>query len=193
MRRAAALLCAALAAGCITAQPPAEPRYFSPGLPQVSPGDPARAADGPLLRVRRVRAAAHLRDRMVWRNGVEIGFYDLLRWTESPARFVQSALEEELFERRGFRRSGASAVASLSTNLEAFDELLGPAHEAAVALDVLLTDPQSGTLIDRTFEVRKPIAGEDPKDVADALGAALSEAVHEIGSAVAESLGAHPF
>ena len=41
----------------------------------------------PELRLRRLRAASYLRNRMVWRNGVELGFYDLLRWTEPPARW----------------------------------------------------------------------------------------------------------
>jgi ABC-type uncharacterized transport system auxiliary subunit len=194
VRLAAALVAALLAAGCLTAQPPAEPRYFTPRVPRASAPDPtARSGEARLLRVRRVSAAAYLRDRMVWRRGAEIGFYDLLRWTESPARFAQAALEDELFERRGFQRTGAVSAATLSSSLEAFDELLAPAHEAAVALDVVLTDPKGGTLIDRTFEARRPIASSDPEEVADALGAALAQVVTETGAAVVEALGSHPF
>jgi len=192
VRLAAALLAAVLAAGCFTPQQPAEPRYFTPVVPHASASDPGRGGQARPLRVKRVGAAAYLRERMVWRRGVEIGFYDLLRWTESPARFAQAALEDELFEHRGFQRTNAGAVATLNSTLQAFDELLAPAHEAAVALDVVLTDPKNGTLIDRTFEVHRPIASDDPKEVADALGAALAQAVSEIGAAVAESLGSHP-
>ncbi|HTO06544.1 MAG TPA: ABC-type transport auxiliary lipoprotein family protein [Myxococcota bacterium] len=191
MRLAAAFAAAVLAAGCLTAQPPLEPRYFTPVVPRASPPDPTHGGD--LLRVRRVRAAAYLRDRMVWRNGVEIGFYDLLRWTESPARFAQAALEDELFDRRGFVRTSSVNAASLKSSLEAFDELLAPAHEAAVALDVVLTNAKGETLIDRTFEARKPISGGDPKDVADALGAALAEVVGQVGTAAAEAAGSHAF
>lgn len=193
MRLAAAIAAALLTAGCLTAQQPLEPRYFTPVVPRASSPDPAHGGEPQLLRVRRVRAAAYLRDRMVWRRGVEIGFYDLLRWTESPARFAQAALEDELFERRGFIRTTSVTAATLKSSLEAFDELLAPAHEAAVALDVVLTDSKGGTLLDRTFEARKPIASDDPKEVADALGAALAQVVSEIGAAVAETGGSHAF
>jgi len=180
------------AAGCIVAQPPAEPRYFTPGPGLAADPDPPHSADAPLLRVRRVRAAPYLRDRMVWRRGVEIGFYDLWRWTETPARFAQSWLDDELYERRGFRRSTSPLASTLDANLEEFDELLTPAHEAAVALGVVLTDPKRGTLLDRTIEVRRPIASDDPKAVADALGNALDAAAQQIGDAVAAALEARP-
>jgi ABC-type uncharacterized transport system auxiliary subunit len=186
----AAGLTALLVAGCLSPRPPAEPRYFSLRAPADSAGDALHASEGPPLRVRRVRAASYLRDRMVWRRGVEIGFYDLLRWTESPARFAQEWLEDELFERRGFRRSSSPGVATLDASLDAFDELLAPAHEANVALDIVLTDPKLGTLIDRTIEVRRPIASDDPKAVADALGDALAAAAGQVGDAVAAALGA---
>jgi ABC-type uncharacterized transport system auxiliary subunit len=192
VRLAATLLGALLAAGCFGPQQPVEPRYFTPVVPRESPDPAHTGSEGP-LRVRRVRAASYLRDRMVWRNGVEIGFYDLLRWTESPSRFAQEALEDELYERRGFQRTSSLTAANLKSSLDAFEELLVPAHEAAVALGVVLTDPKGQTLLDRSFEVRKPIAGNDPKDVADALGAALADAVSQVGAAVSESLGSHPF
>jgi ABC-type uncharacterized transport system auxiliary subunit len=183
----------ALAAGCLLVQPPAEPRYFTPGAKLMTDdGGPVVRADAPLLRVRRVRAAPYLRDRMVWRRGVEIGFHDLLRWTETPARFAQSWLEAELFERRGFRRSTLPIVPTLDANLQAFDELLSPTHEALVALAVVLTDPKLGTLVDRTIEVRRPIGSDDPKEVADALGQALAAAAEQVGDAAAEALGARP-
>jgi ABC-type uncharacterized transport system auxiliary subunit len=189
------LLLAALtlcAAGCILAQPPAEPRYFTPPAVAVAHPDPAARLDAPLLRVRRVRAAPYLRDRMVWRRGVEIGFYDLWRWTETPSRFAQNWLETELFEKRGFRRTTAPTAPTVDATLEAFDELLEPAHEAVVALGVVLIDPRLGTLVDRTFEVHRPIAADDPGAVADALGQALTAAAEQVGDAVTAALPARP-
>lgn len=181
------------AAGCLVAQPPAEPRYFTPAEPRATDADPAPRAAAPQLRVRRVRAAPYLRDRMVWRSGVEIGYYDLLRWTETPARFAQRWLETELFERRALRRSTSPVAPTLDASLEAFDEVLAPAHEAAVALGVVLTDPKLGTLVDRTIEVRRPIASDDPGAVADALGEALTAAAQQVGDAVAGALEARPY
>jgi ABC-type uncharacterized transport system auxiliary subunit len=185
---AASLLVAVLVAGCLSPAPPVEPRYFSPAGPPPAAAT-ASTADGPPLRLRRVRAAPYLRQRMVWRRGVEIGFYDLLRWTESPAHFAQSWLENALFERRGFARTNSATATTLKASLDAFDELLAPTHEAAVALDILLTDPKGGTLIDRSIEVRKPIASDDPTAVAEALGEALAEAADQVGAAVAGALG----
>jgi ABC-type uncharacterized transport system auxiliary subunit len=193
-QRLTPLLAVALlwAAGCLYASPPVEPRYFTPREPEVIKPDPAVRADAPLLRVRRVRAAAYLRDRMVWRRGVEIGFYDLWRWTETPARFAQSWLDDELYARHGFRRSSSPTVPTLDANLETFDELLAPAHEASVTLEVVLTDPKAGVLLDRTIEVRRPIASDEPSAIADALGDALAAAAQQVGEAVAGTLGARP-
>jgi ABC-type uncharacterized transport system auxiliary subunit len=192
LRLAAALSLLLFAAGCGFNNPPAEPRYFSPGLQQVSEPDPARGAELTPLRLRRVRAAAYLRDRMVWRRGVEIGFYELWRWTESPARFAQARLEEELFSRLGFQRSRAASAPALAVSLDAFDEVLGPAHEAWVALSVELDDAKNERLLDHTYEVRKPISGNDPGQVADALGQALDEAVRQLGAGVDQALRARP-
>lgn len=184
---------AALAvAGCIIASPPAEPRYFTPRAIDVAAADVAPRADSPELRIRRVRAAPYLRDRMVWRRGVEIGFYDMWRWTETPSRFAQTWLETEMFERRGYRRTTAPGSVTLDARLDAFDELLGPSHEASVSLGVVLSDPMRGTLVDRTFEVRRPISGDDPGAVADALGEALAVAAEQVGDAVSAALGVPP-
>lgn len=191
-RSGAALVALVWAAGCLVAQPPAQPRYFSPSQRPAVDSDAPHPGDGPSLRLRRVRAAAYLRERMVWRRGAEIGFYDLLRWTESPASYAQSWLEDELFDRRGLRRSSSPGVATLDVNLGSFDELLAPKHEAAVELDIVLSDPRLGTLVDRTIEARRPIASDDPSAIADALGAALADAAAQVGAAVADALGSRP-
>ena len=184
------MLTAALAVGCLLPQPAAEPRYFAPGAPPLA-ADPARAADAAdpaELRLRRVRSAAYLRNRMVWRNGVELGFYDLLRWTEPPARYAQQWLEDELFERRGLRRATSPKAPQLVVRLAAFDELLAPAHEAAVTLDATLLGEDGESLFERSFAARRPIASDDPKQVADALGEALTDTSGQLGDAVVEAL-----
>ena len=193
MRAAFAVLAAALAAGCLLPQPAAEPRHFAPGSPPAA-ADPPQipAADAAELRLRRVRAAAYLRNRMVWRNGVELGFYDLLRWTEPPARYVQEWLDDELFERRALRRATGPKAPQLAVRLSAFDELLAPAHEAAVTLDATLLGADGEALFQRSFAARRPIASDDPKAVADALGEALTDTTGQLGEAVVEALRARP-
>ena len=117
-----------LLAACLTPRQPAEPRYFSPASAPVS-SELASSAPrvGPELRLRRVTAADYLRRRMVWRRGVEVGFYDLLRWTQPPASYVETRLGQELFERRGLRRVTRPDSPSLTVALRA-------AHASAVAL-----------------------------------------------------------
>ena len=192
MRASLAVMAAALAAGCLLPQPAAEPRYFAPSPLATSASDPPRTSAAPELRLRRVRAAAYLRNRIVWRNGVELGFYDLLRWTEPPARYVQTWLEEELFERRDLRRATDPNAPQLLVRLSAFDEVLAPAHEGVVTLDVTLLGPDRESLFERSFSARAPIASDDPKAVADALGVALTDATRQVADAVVEALGTRP-
>jgi ABC-type uncharacterized transport system auxiliary subunit len=194
--RGLALLGVCLALGCLTPRAPVEPRYFAPTAPLSPPPADDPKGDGwdrPVeLRMRRVQAAAHLRDRLVWRRGVEIGFYDLVRWTEPPARYAQNWLTDELFARRGFRRSNTLLTPTLTAKLTAFDELLSPAHEASVALDVLVVAPDRTVLFERSFAVKKAIPSDDPNAVADALGAALSEVATQVGEALEKALESRP-
>lgn len=196
MRLLPALVAAALASGCLLPKPPAEVRYFTPRMPDAvaAPGavpadGPAAASPGQPVRLRRVSAAAYLRARLVWRRGVEVGFYDLWRWTELPSRFAQEALDDELFERRGFQPTSLATAPSIDASLQAFEERLAPSHEAVVELDVHVLDGRRATILDRSFQVSRPIAGDDPEAIADALGDALVAAAHEVGEAVSGALG----
>ncbi|MCI0635201.1 MAG: hypothetical protein L0206_15020, partial [Actinobacteria bacterium] len=143
----AVLLAGALCgSGCLFPDRPDPIRYFS-AVPQAgadaakAEGRPARPAKvGPALRVVSVEAAPHLRDRMVWRSEVELGFYDDWRWVAPPADAVTVALEHELFEVRGLRRATSGLVPILDVQVLAFEEVLGQASEARVALLVILSD-----------------------------------------------------
>jgi ABC-type uncharacterized transport system auxiliary subunit len=184
---------AVLLAACLAPRQPAEPRFFSPGF--ATPANDAAApveASGPELRLRRVTAADYLRRRMVWRRGVEVGFHDLLRWTQPPSSYVEARLAQELFERRGLRRVTRPDAASLTVELLTFDEVLEPAHEGVVALAVRLADPSQVALLDRTFRTSRPVASDAPEAVARALGEALSEAIDQVGAAVASALSEPP-
>ncbi len=188
------LLASALLLGaCLAPHLPAEPRYFSPGLPPAeSAASPRTESNGPDLRLRRVSAADYLRRRVVWRRGVEVGFYDLVRWIQPPASYVEEQLAQELFEQRGLRRVTRPDAASLTVELQTFDDVLEPAREGVVALAVRLSDKSQVALLDRSFVVRRPIEGDTPEAVAQALGEALAEAVDQIGAAVAGALAEPP-
>lgn len=190
MSRAIAAALLVLVSGCLAPRQPAEPRYFAPQAPiAATPAATRTDATGPELRLRRVFAADYLRSRMVWRRGVELGFHDLQRWTEPPARYVQARLDEELFEKRGLRRVTRPSASSITVELLAFDDVLAPEHRGVVSLQVLLLDQTQVALLDRNFTSSRPIEGDDPEAVARALGEALNEAIDAIGAAVVDVLG----
>jgi ABC-type uncharacterized transport system auxiliary subunit len=179
---------------CLAPREPTAPRFFSPG--EASGADAAPVAGAPPvaaeLRLRRVTAADYLRRRMVWRRGVEVGFYDLARWTQPPASYVETRLSQELFERRQLRRATRPDAPSLTVELLRFDDVLEPAREGVVALAVRLDDASRVALLDRGFVARRPVAGDSPEAVAQALGEALSDAIRQIGQAVADVLAEPP-
>lgn len=190
MSRRLALGLGLLLSACLAPRQAVEPRYFSPaGAVGASELAARIAPTGPELRLRRVTAAEHLRSRMVWRRGVEVGFYDLSRWTEPPASYADARLAWELFERGGLRRVTRSDAASLTVELLAFDDVLEPVHEGVVELAVHLVDKSQVARLNRTFSARRPVTGDGPEDVARALGEALSQASTEIGAAVEAALG----
>ena len=192
MRSRTSLIVGALLLGaCLPEARLVEPRYFTPLEPVVAtPGQTGpRETTGPLLRLRRVSAAAHLRDRIVWRRSeVEFGFRELRRWTQPPAQLVERWLARELFERRGLRRALAGPHPTLEVEVQAFDEVLGPAHAARVQLLARLTDARGVSLHERTYDVERPLEGRDPGAIARAMGEALAEALRRIGDGVEQVL-----
>jgi ABC-type uncharacterized transport system auxiliary subunit len=188
-------LAAVALAGCLPGvAPPAQPRYFAPLSPRTAqvaalPADPT----GPLLRLRRVRGAAYLKERIAWRRTeVEVGFYELRRWTQWPAAYVQQWLERELFERRGLRHAAGGPYPVLEVDLRVFDEWLEPEHSARVELSARLQDAQGIALFERSYAQQRPVEGSGGEALARALGAALDAAVQEVGADVEAALGAAP-
>ena len=150
---------------------------------------PERA--GVPLRLRPVQGTPLLRERIVWRaSSVEYGLYEQRRWSELPASYVERALESALRATPGIQLTDAPGAAALRVEVVAFDEVLAPAHVAAVSLAVTLIDTEQGRLLDRTFSAEAPIANEAPAATAVAMGKALDDAVAEVAGAVGERLRA---
>ena len=61
-----------------------------------------------------------------------------------------------------------------------------------MTLDATLLGADGESLFQRSFAARRPIAGDDPKAVADALGEALTDTTGQVGEAVVEALRARP-
>jgi len=177
--------------GCLSKSVPEPTRYYRPALEEAATAGPARAkgARAPTpLRLRRVSAATHLRDRIAVRvSDVEVGFNDLERWTETPAVFVERALSAELFERRPLARTESGASARLDVEVRAFEESRAEGAPAAlVSIWISLADPRDAALLERTFTARRAMDGRG----ADALARAATLALTEVVKAAAQAIEA---
>lgn len=195
MRSLVAFLAAAvLLAGCLF-RDAAAPRFYRPAASSLDGGDatdppPASAAtSAAAVRLEPVTATPFLRERIAWRSStVEYGLYEQQRWSETPPRYVQRALETALRTTPGLRLTDAFEAPVLRVDVVAFDEVLAPQHVARVALAVSLRDRARARLVDRTIAAEAAIGGNDGAATATAMGAALDRAVDEVAAAVAAAL-----
>lgn len=192
----ACFLAAVLLAGCVF-RDAATPRFYRPaastldGETGTDPPAPAAASATSLVRLEPVTGTPFLRERIAWRSStVEYGLYEQQRWSETPPRYVQRALESALRATPSLRLTDASDAPVLRVDVVAFDEVLAPEHVARVALAVTLRDRTRTRLVDRTFAADAPISGSGGGATATAMGAALDRAVAEVASAVAAAVRA---
>ncbi len=197
MRAAPAVALLALAAGCL-ARTTTEPRFFRPDstlIRESYESDPRVAKAGPLraVRIRAVDGESFLRERVVWRaSGIEYGFYEQRRWHELPASYVDQALRAAFYKSARVRLTDDLRVPTLHVAVTAFDEVLAPAHVAAVEATVSLRDGHGQLLLERPFAAAMPIAGDDPATMAAAMGGALDDVAARIADAVADAVPAPP-
>lgn len=187
----ACFLASSLLAGCVF-RDAAQPRFYRPAAstldgdagadPPAAP--PASAATA--VRLEPVTGTPFLRERIAWRSStVEYGQYEQQRWSETPPRYVQRALESALHATPGLRLTDASDAPVLRVDVVAFDEVLAPEHVARVTLAVTLRDRTRARLVDRTFTADTPIAGGGGAATATAMGTALDRVVAEVATSVA--------
>ena len=184
--------------GCalLTKSAPITPRYFAPRMDEdaKSTGKTSEAAVGRRLRLGRVSAGPHLRERMAYRSSqTEVGYHEERRWTERPDSFLQRSLARSLFEAHGISRAVSGAAPTLDAELVAFEEVLKPKHHVQVQVVFGLDDTVGGYL-QRTITVERDVEGDDdePEAVVSALSNALQAAVSEISNAVIEKLAELP-
>lgn len=117
----------------------------------------------------------------------ELMYDDYARWVEAPADVLRQAIDEELYQVRGFIRSPAGGRA-VQVELLSFEASSTPRDEARVAFRVQVTvrgDASGEERIDRRIEARTPLGGDDPALVAEGLSAALKSAVEELSDLLA--------
>ena len=169
---------------------PVVPRYFTP----QDEAAPPTAQPHPELRLRlgRVTAWAHLRERLVRRTQADELTYDEdLRWSERPDVYLKAALARSLFEERGLVEALSGGGPTLDVELSAFEELAG--RQVRMRALITLHDDRSGHLAE-TLTVDEPLAAGADRDVAvvEALSRALHRGVEQISDRVVAALLAPP-
>ena len=173
---------------------PLLPRYFTPEYPLDAPASAPAVADL-RLRLGRVSAWSHLRERMVVRSSEqEIRYYDDRRWTERPEIYLRRALSGELFQERGLVHVISGAAPTLEVELASFEEVQVPSnHRARLVAHFVLYDERVGRL-EETVTVEEPVRAAPEPDrgsaVAEALSLALRTGVTRIADHVVAKLSA---
>jgi cholesterol transport system auxiliary component len=183
-------------AGCalLGKSDPLLPRYFTPEYAVDAPASPPALPDL-RLRLGRVSAWSHLRERMVVRSSEqEIGYYDDRRWTERPEIYLRRALSGELFEERALVHVISGAAPTLEVELASFEEIQSPSnHRARLVAHFVLYDERVGRL-EETVTVEEPVRAVPEPDrgraVAEALSLALRSGVARIADQVVAKLSA---
>ena len=183
--------CALACAGCalLGKNDPVVPRYFTP---QYESAGLAPAPVHPELRLRlgRVSAWTHLRERMVIRNSPEeLTYLEDRRWTERPEVYLRAALERTLFEERGLVEALSGTAPTLDVELAAFEEVQKPTQHVRLQALVTLHDDRSERM-EETITVEEPVTAGPDHDIAvvDALSRALHRGVDAIADRVVAKL-----
>ena len=153
---------------------PLVPRYFTPEYEGDTPVAKGRA--GLQLRLGRVEAWSHLRERMVRNSARELFYYEDRRWTERPEIYLRRALSRAFFEERGVIEALSTRAVTLDVELIAFEEMAQP-HQARMQALLQLRDDRVG-LLEETITIERPVAKSDGADEARAVVEALSQALH---------------
>ncbi|MBK8979119.1 MAG: membrane integrity-associated transporter subunit PqiC [Planctomycetes bacterium] len=174
-------LAATLLAGCLSSNPPVEPRFFEP----PAPAGPLPELAG--FELGRVTCAPHLDARMTWRlSPVEVAFDERNRWIAPPDVLVGAALAA--------RRPAAGAPAArLDVHVTAFEAVRGQDLRARVALRATVT-PLIEAGPDRVAArceatAERELASDAPAELATGLGAALDAALRELTVRAATARG----
>ncbi len=148
---------AALMPACalLSKSEPNVPRFFSPETVVTKHFDRA-APSGLELRLGRVNAEAHVRDKIVRRDSTYEFVYNEERlWTEKPEAYVRRALARAIFDENGVRQVLSGIATTLEVEVVAFEEVVAPAHVGRVELAYVLFDDRV-VLLSRSVAIEAP-------------------------------------
>lgn len=189
---AASLLCAC---ALFSKSEPLTPRYFSPAYIAAPPQHvvPASTADTGRrqLRLGHVRGAAHLRERILYRDlGGALRYYEERRWTERPEDYLRRGLARALFEERGMQRVVAGAAPTLEVELIEFEEIRATQRKVRLQAVMRLHDERL-VRVEETVAIELPVQSleaDDGSAVVQALSQALRQSITHIVDRVAAEL-----
>lgn len=191
LRRAMLLASASVAlAGCAltSKSEPLVPRYFELGF--VAPEGRAQAvANGPEVRLGKVSAASHVRERRVRKRGdVELSFEDEKRWTERPEAFLRRGLARVLYEEQGYRQALSGAPFVVDCELVRLEEVEenGAVRKVVVGIVVTIHDERR-VLVGDTFVAEEATADAEDATIVRAYGKALRRALDHVADDLAKA------
>jgi uncharacterized lipoprotein YmbA len=164
-------------------------RFYA--LDQVAPLERTKAeAPSAELRLGRVTAGAcGSQLLMVRQSPSEVSFDDVRRWTERPESSLRRTLSRVLFEELGLRSVVRGGGHVLEVELLEFEEVRTPSHLGRATVTWSLSDDRV-VWTQRTLRVDRPVGRSalEGDAVAEAIGAAMREAVETIAREVVAEL-----
>ena len=171
-------------------------RYFAIDAAGEVSAPAAATSPAKRLRLGRVVAALYLRDRIAYRiAGTEVSFYNTLRWAEPPEDVVERSVARALFATGAAQEIVSGVGPTLDIELEAFDEVMAPAHVARVVISWRLRGDRT-VLAQRTVAIDHAIVDGPAADAGNAIALAMSlalrTAVTQLATTVVAALPAAP-
>jgi cholesterol transport system auxiliary component len=188
-----------LLAGCsvLAKSKPLDVRYFSPEIEPATAlvayrGDqPDTGAARARVRLGRITASAHLRERIAYREtAVQLHLYDARWWTEDPDAYVRRSLARALDEHPALEQAIGGPVPTLDVEVLAFEELRAGGRPAAarVRLSYRLRDDRA-VLASGTVTVDQPVRSGDFESVVATIAVAMDDATKRIADVVWRTVG----
>jgi ABC-type uncharacterized transport system auxiliary subunit len=193
----ALLLCAVLAAGCVSAR---SPRYYTISVPRAVP-QPAEAQFPVTLVVGRLYSPHLLRDdRVVYgMSDVELGVDEYHRWAEPPTGMIERLLTERLRTSGRYRAvqhlsSTAHGDYLLRGYLGNLNEVDDPAGlKARFALQLELVESKGGMVVwSDSFTHDEPVPQKTVTSVVESLEKGVNLGIDQLTSDLAQYFSSHP-
>lgn len=165
------------AAGCLGSRPALEPRFYL--LPAPATLAPKVAEGAPKLRLGRVSAAPHLRERIAWRlSDVELAFDEEHRWAVPPEEMTRDAIERACFASGRYRSTGDRGAGQLEVHLEEFEGNVR--EEVGTVVLRLALNSGEGVIYSQRIRQQVPLQATTADELARTLGAALDAAAEQV-------------